>query len=271
MLTRWWLRNLWQSLVLQSRYGHRSQLKTRRRRSQQTIESLDSRLLLSTLGTASIVEGPSAGKDSVTVLATGAWTASTTASWITVNTTSGTGNGAVNFSFTADAGATRSGTVTIAGQTLTVTQAGVGYVAAGPTTLTSGLYPGGVAVDGSGDVYVADTYNDAIKGWNAATGTVTTLVATGLYQPNRVAVDGSGNVYIADTGNNAIKEWNAATGKVARLVYTGLLSRPESVAVDVSGNVYPIGGNNNNNIKELPRAYDSRDAAFFRFAAWSSR
>ena len=229
MLTRWWLRNLWQSLVLQSRYGHRSQLKTRRRRSQQTIESLDSRLLLSTLGTPSLVEGPSAGQDSVTVLATGAWTASTTASWITVNTTSGTGNGAVNFSFTADAGATRSGTVTIAGQTLTVTQAGVGYVAAGPTTLTSGLYPGGVAVDGSGDVYVADTYNDAIKGWNAATGTVTTLVATGLYQPT------------------------------------------ESVAVDVSGNVYPIGGNNNNNIKELPRAYDSRDAAFFRFAAWSSR
>ena len=142
-------------------------------------------MLLSTLGTPSLVESPSAGQDSDTVLATGAWTASTTTSWITVNTPSGTGNGVVNFSFTANAGATRTGTLTLAGQPLTVTQAGAGYVAAATTTLVgAGLsLPTSVAVDGSGNVYIADYLNNAIKEWNAANGTVTTLVSAGLAQP----------------------------------------------------------------------------------------
>ena len=164
-----WFQNLLRAL--QSRGVHRSQLKSRRRRSRQTIEWLESRVLLSTLGTASLVEGPSAGSDSDIVVASGAWTASTTTPWITVNTPSGTGNGSVNFSFAADAGPTRTGTVTIAGQTLTVTQAGAGYVAATPTTLVAAVLasPAGVAVDGSGNGYIADTVNNAIKDWNAAT------------------------------------------------------------------------------------------------------
>ena len=112
-----WFQNLLRAL--QSRGVHRSQLKSRRRRSRQTIEWLESRVLLSTLGTASLVEGPSAGSDSDIVVASGAWTASTTTPWITVNTPSGTGNGSVNFSFAADAGPTRTGTVTIAGQKVT--------------------------------------------------------------------------------------------------------------------------------------------------------
>ena len=203
-----------------------------------------------TLGTTSLLEGPSAGSDSDIIVTTGAWTASTTASWITLNTTSGTGNGAVNFSFAADAGATRTGTLTIAGQTLTVTQAGAGYVAAGPTTLVAaGLNgPNGVAVDGAGNIYFADRGNNAIKEWHAATGTITTLVSAGLNSPNGVAVDGSGNVYIADTNNNAIDEWNPTTGTVTTLVSSGLNS-PQSVALDGSGNLY-IADANNNAIKE---------------------
>ena len=51
---------------------------------------------------------------------------------------SGTGSTNVVFSYDANPGATRTGTLTIAGQTLTVTQAGSTYVAAGPvTTLVS--------------------------------------------------------------------------------------------------------------------------------------
>ena len=68
-----------------------------------------------------------------------------------------------------------------------------------------------MAVDGSGNVYIADTNHNAIKEWNATTQTVTTLVSSGLNNPCGVAVDGSGNVYIADFDNNAIKEWNATT------------------------------------------------------------
>ena len=61
------------------------------------------------------------------------------------------------------------------------------------------VYPSGVAVDGSGNVYIADTGNNAIKEWVAANNTVTTLVSSGLNRPCGVAVDGAGNVYIADT------------------------------------------------------------------------
>ena len=123
-------------------------------------------------------------------------------------------------------GATRTGTLTIAGQTLTVTQAGSTYVARRARDHAGVLgidgYPYGVAVDGAGNVYIADTGNNAIKKWTAASNTVTTLVSSGLSYPTGVAVDGAGNVYIADTGNNAIKEWTAANNTVTTLVSSGL-------------------------------------------------
>jgi len=121
----------------------------------------------------------------------------------------------VSFTFDANPGVTRTGTFTVAGQTLTVTQAGANYVAANPVTtlVSSGLdYLSGVAVDNAGNVYVADSYyyNSAIKKWTAATGTVTNLVSSGLNSPNGLAVDGAGNVYIADFYNNAIEEVSRA-------------------------------------------------------------
>jgi len=111
-----------------------------------------------------------------------------------------------------------------------------------------------VAVDGSsGNLYFADSGNNAIKEWNASTQQVTTLVSTGLSNPSGVAVDGFGNLYFADSGNNAIKEWNASTQQVTTLVSTGL-SKPSGVAVDGSssstpGNVY-FSDSGHNAIKE---------------------
>ena len=172
------------------------------------------------------------------------------ASWLHT-TSSGTGNGLATFTFDANSGATRSGTLTIAGLTLTVTQAGSSYLAANPvsTLVSSGLSePEDVAVDSSGNVYIADTNNNAIKEWNAATQTVLTLVSSGLNEPSGVAVDSSGNVYIADTGNGAIKEWNATTQTISTLVSTGVKD-PCGVAVDTSGNVY-IADAGNGAIKE---------------------
>jgi len=99
-----------------------------------------------------------------------------------------------------------------------------------------------------GNVYIADTYNSAIKQWIAASNTVTTLVASGLSLPFGVAVDGAGNVYIADTLNNTIEEWTVANNTVTALVATGL-SQPRGVAVDGSGNVY-IADQANNAIKK---------------------
>ncbi|MEI6715502.1 MAG: MBG domain-containing protein [Verrucomicrobiota bacterium] len=124
-------------------------------------------------------------------------------------------------------------------------------------------YPTGVAVDGSGNVYVADTGINTIRKITSG-GVVSTLAgSTGLFgsadgtgsaarfvYPNGIAVDGSGNVYVADTGNATIRKITKGgvvstlagsanvsgsadgIGRAARFVY------PTGVAVDGSGNVY---------------------------------
>ena len=63
----------------------------------------------------------------------GSWSATSNASWLHT-TSSGTGQRPGHLYFDANSGATRSGTLTIAGQTLTVTQAGSSYVAANPVS-----------------------------------------------------------------------------------------------------------------------------------------
>ena len=213
------------------------------------LEQLEDRLTPSnSLGTYALLEGPASGTNSDIVVATGAWTATANASWLHTSA-SGSGNGLAVFTSDANPGGTRTGTLTISGQTLTVTQAGSGYAAAQLTTLVAVPVnqPSGVAVDSSGNIYIADTGDGAIKEYVAATRQVVTLVNSGLSAPNGVSVDGSGNVYIADTGNGAMKEYNASTQQVSTLV-SGL-NFPGAVAVDSAGNVY-IADSLNNAIKE---------------------
>ena len=208
------------------------------------------------LGTTNLLEGNLAGSDSVvlSVTPTGAiWTATTNASWLHLSAGDQNGAGSTNVVFTFDAnpGATRTGTLTIAGHALTVTQAGSAYVAANPVTtlVSSGLFdPEGVAVDSADNVYIADTGNQAIKEWTTANNTVITLVASGLVYPSGVAVDCAGNVYIADTFHSAIKEWVTASNTVTALVDSNL-SLPFGVAMDGVGNVY-ITDTYNSAIKE---------------------
>jgi sugar lactone lactonase YvrE len=210
-----------------------------------------------TLGDSSVVEGPSAGVGSVVLSDAGAWAATSDAPWLHVSAGSGggTGNALVQFSFDANAGATRSGTLSVAGLTFTLTQAGSGYVEAQPpTTLVPDVLddPTGVAVDGAGNVYIANSGNNAVKEYNAATGQLSTLVSSGLDGPQGVAVDAAGNVYIADTDDNAVKEYNAATGQLSTLVSSGL-NQPEGVAVDSAGNVY-VADTDDNAVKEYDTA-----------------
>ena len=91
----------------------------------------------------------------------------------------------------------------------------------GPATSAQLNSPQGVALDQSGDLFIADTFNNAIREVTPA-GTISTIVnttgkkgsagnggpatAANLNSPYAVAVsDGTGNVYIADTSNNRIR------------------------------------------------------------------
>src|ERR1039457_1389444 len=199
--------------------------------------------LAPTLGASSALVGSAAGSGSVLLLASGAWTASSNVSWLQLSagSTGGTGNALIQFSYGANPNATaQTGTLTISGLTFTVTQAGAGSSLIGVVTtlVASGLSsPNGVAVDGPGNLYIADGSNNAVKEWSVSTQQVSTLVSSGLNAPTGVAVDAHGNVYIADSKNNAVKQWSVATGQVTSLVSTGL-SSPIGVAVDSQGNVY---------------------------------
>ena len=103
--------------------------------------------------------------------------------------------------------------------------------------------PAGLVVDSSGNVFVADIKNNAVKEILASGGyvTVTTLAtASGNFsQPFGVALDSGGNVFVADTFNSAVKEILAAGGYVTvKILASGHFNYPTSVAVDASGNVF---------------------------------
>ena len=112
-------------------------------------------------------------------------------------------------------------------------------------------FPAGVAVDGSGNVYVADSIKNTVQVILAAGGytTVNTL-GGGFSDPQGVAVDGSGNVFVADTGNNAVKEILAAGGYISVNTLGSAFSGPSGVALDASGNVF-VADTGHSAVKEI--------------------
>jgi sugar lactone lactonase YvrE len=133
----------------------------------------------------------------------------------------------------------------------------------GPATGAELFWPKGVAVDASGDLFIADTTNGAIREVVKATGDIRT-VASGLGSPQGVAVDGSGNLFIADTGNNVIRELVKSTGQLITVAGTGTagysgdggpatgaeLNSPTGVVVDKAGDLF-IADANNNVVREV--------------------
>ena len=124
-------------------------------------------------------------------------------------------------------------------------------------TLGSGFYqPWGVAVDGSGNVFVADANNHLVKEIVAVNGSIPAsptinLLGSGFGAPAGVALDGSGNLYVADFANNAVYEILSVGGYTAMNTLGGGFNNPSGVAVDGSGNVF-VADYDNNAVKEIP-------------------
>ena len=141
----------------------------------------------------------------------------------------------------------------------------------GSSTLAPLVWPLGVAVDSSGNLYIADSGDNRIRKMTP-TGTITTVAGTGetggsgdngpsasaaLNTPHGVAIDALGNLYIADAGNGVIRSVDASTGTITvfagnygccyggkgtggdgGLATAANLYDPTSVAVDGAGIVY---------------------------------
>ena len=124
--------------------------------------------------------------------------------------------------------------------------------------------PRGVALDGAGNLYIADFGNHRIRKVDSA-GVISTVAAQ-LFFPSGVAPDGAGNLYIADSGNQRIRKVDSA-GVISTVAgdgrggYSGdggtataaRLSNPAGVAVDGSGNLY-IADTGNHRIRRLTPA-----------------
>ncbi|MBW5445101.1 copper amine oxidase [Cohnella sp. CFH 77786] len=164
-----------------------------------------------------------------------------------------------------------------AGLTLGEDDAGLPIGAFHDAALSTAAFqqPSGLAIDSQGNVYVADTGNNAIRKINKE-GKVTTLAGNGKIgltngigsevtfdHPSDVAVDARGNVYVADTLNHAIRKIAAADGRVTTLtapstrvveyfpgavedagdfldgpIATAKFNEPSGLAVDDKGNLY---------------------------------
>ena len=171
-----------------------------------------------------------------------------------------------------------------------------GYSGDGGTATAAELnYPGGVAFDASGDLYIADAFNNVIRKVTPS-GTIGTVAGIGtwgysgdggaataaeLHGPYGVAFDTSGDLYIADTYNNRIRKVTplgiistvagngtngySGDGGAAAAAELGL---PTGVAVDGSGNLF-IADQNNNRIREIENCYTYVSDAMYLIAQYN--
>lgn len=93
----------------------------------------------------------------------------------------------------------------------------------------------GLAIDATGNIYVADGDQKAIKKIPAGGGDPVVL-ASGFINPIGVAVDGSGNIFVADNGSNTIKKVPAGGG--APIAIGAAFNSPYGVATDKAGYIY---------------------------------
>jgi hypothetical protein len=127
-------------------------------------------------------------------------------------------------------------------------------------TLGSGFsMPYGVAVDGLGNVFVANYSPGSVQEIMAVGGSIPAspyirTLATGLNGPDGVAVDGNGNVFVAIYGDGTVLELQAVNGSVPaspviKTIASGFTG-PANLSVDGAGNVF-VSDTDDGNVVEL--------------------
>ena len=106
--------------------------------------------------------------------------------------------------------------------------------------------PAGIAVDGAGKVYVADTGNNRVQIFNDNGELLEDRGLDGgegeFDGPAGIAVDGAGNVYVADTVNDRIQVFSHSGAFLSKWGFYGIgegeFDEPEGIATGGVGNVY---------------------------------
>jgi len=119
------------------------------------------------------------------------------------------------------------------------------------------LNPGGAAVNGAGDLYIADSGNNRVvevPTSGAATALDPTMNGESLVYPADVTVDGAGDLFIADMYNNRVVEVPAGGGAATAIdptVNGSGLNHPAAVVVDRAGDLF-IADYENHRVVEVP-------------------
>jgi sugar lactone lactonase YvrE len=151
----------------------------------------------------------------------------------------------------------------------------------GSPATSAQVFPEDVAVDSSGNIFIADTAFNRVRKVSSSTGFITTVAGNGevgssgdggpavsaslhLLGGAGLALDAQGNIFIAEFWNNRVRMVNAASGIITTVAGNGtrgfsgdggpaiaaLLSNPTGVFVDDFGNIF-IADVNNNRIRKI--------------------